>query len=57
MIVENYEKVFTNDEVNIIKNEQMKKMIISKEDFRNYFNEKRSIKLIEYEGYLNKKRF
>ena len=39
---------------NIMTNDKMKKMIISKDDFKNYFNEKKSMELKEYEEYLNR---
>ena len=40
---------------NIVTKENMKKMIISKEDYINYVNQKKTIELKEYEKYLKTK--
>ena len=39
----------------VVLNEVMKKLIISKEDFKNYFNERKIINKMEYYEFLNSK--
>ena len=41
---------------NVVKNEEMQELIISKEDFKEYFGKRNTISRKEYEKYLEKKK-
>lgn len=49
------EGVFVERIKDIILDEEMKKLIISKDDFKKLFNERRMINKKEYEQYLKQK--
>lgn len=48
--------MFMEGKKDVLLNEEMEKLIISKEDFRKYFNERKIICKNEYEEYLKQKK-